>query len=84
MIRRADGDDDVLLAIGQEGHRRTGRADAEIDRLAKQVEQVLKTVPGTSSAYAERTIGGYYLEIVPDRSALARRQARPPGVRRVS
>ncbi|NEW94887.1 CusA/CzcA family heavy metal efflux RND transporter [Rhodopseudomonas sp. BR0M22] len=45
---------------------------AEIDRLAKQVEQVLKTVPGTSSAYAERTIGGYYLEIVPDRSALAR------------
>ncbi|MFT0878893.1 CusA/CzcA family heavy metal efflux RND transporter [Rhodopseudomonas sp. G2_2311] len=45
---------------------------AEIDRLAKQVEQVLKTVPGTSSAYAERTIGGYYLEIVPDRTALAR------------
>ncbi|MFL9500734.1 efflux RND transporter permease subunit [Rhodopseudomonas palustris] len=44
----------------------------EIDRLAKQVEQVLKTVPGTSSAYAERTIGGYYLEIVPDRTALAR------------
>ncbi|UYO41037.1 CusA/CzcA family heavy metal efflux RND transporter [Rhodopseudomonas palustris] len=44
----------------------------EIDRLAKQVEQVVKTVPGTSSAYAERTIGGYYLEIVPDRTALAR------------
>lgn len=44
----------------------------EIDRLAKQVEQVLKTVPGTSSAYAERTIGGYYMEIVPERTALAR------------
>ncbi|ACF00132.1 heavy metal efflux pump, CzcA family [Rhodopseudomonas palustris TIE-1] len=44
----------------------------EIDRLAKQVEQVIKTVPGTSSAYAERTIGGYYLEIVPERTALAR------------
>lgn len=44
----------------------------EIDRLAKQVEQVLKTVPGTSSAYAERIIGGYYLEIVPERTALAR------------
>ncbi|OPF91339.1 Cation efflux system protein CusA [Rhodopseudomonas palustris] len=44
----------------------------EIDRLAKQVEQVIKTVPGTSSAYAERTIGGYYLEIVPGRTALAR------------
>ena len=44
----------------------------EIDKLAKQVEQVLKAVPGTSSAYAERTIGGYYLDIVPDREALAR------------
>src|SRR4029079_6600727 len=32
----------------------------------------LKAVPGTSSAYAERGIGGYYLEITPDRSALAR------------
>ena len=44
----------------------------EIDRLAKQIEQVLRAVPGTSSAYAERGIGGYYLEITPDRSALAR------------
>ena len=44
----------------------------EIDRLAKQIEQVLRTVPGTSSAYAERGIGGYYLDIVPDRAALAR------------
>ena len=34
----------------------------EIDRLAKQIEQVLKAVPGTSSAYAERGIGGYYLD----------------------
>src|SRR6266550_1596123 len=44
----------------------------EIDKLAKQVEQVLKAVPGTSSAYAERGIGGYYLELTPDRAALAR------------
>jgi Cu(I)/Ag(I) efflux system membrane protein CusA/SilA len=44
----------------------------EIDRLAKQIEQVLKTVPGTSSAYAERGIGGFYLDITSDRSALAR------------
>ncbi len=44
----------------------------EMDRLARQVEQVLRAVPGTSSAYAERSIGGYYLEIVPDRAALAR------------
>jgi Cu(I)/Ag(I) efflux system membrane protein CusA/SilA len=44
----------------------------EIDRLAKQIEQVLKAIPGTSSAYAERGLGGYYLEITPDRPALAR------------
>ena len=44
----------------------------QIDRLAKQIEQVLKAVPGTSSAYAERSIGGYYLEITPDRAALSR------------
>jgi Cu(I)/Ag(I) efflux system membrane protein CusA/SilA len=44
----------------------------EIDRLSKQIEKVLKTVPGTSSAYAERGLGGYYLEITPDRAALAR------------
>jgi Cu(I)/Ag(I) efflux system membrane protein CusA/SilA len=29
-------------------------------------------VPGTASAYAERTTGGYYLDIKPDRMALAR------------
>ncbi|MFN5718366.1 MAG: efflux RND transporter permease subunit, partial [Bradyrhizobium sp.] len=45
---------------------------AVIDKLARQVEQVLKAVPGTSSAYAERNLGGYYLEITPNREALAR------------
>jgi len=45
---------------------------AEIDKLARQIEQVLRGVPGTSSAYAERGLGGYYLEISPDRTALAR------------
>src|SRR5207302_1685942 len=44
----------------------------EIDKLAKQIEQVLKAVTGTSSAYAERGIGGYYLDVTPDREALAR------------
>jgi len=43
-----------------------------MDKLAKQIEQVLKAVPGTSSAYAERGIGGYYLDVTPDREALAR------------
>jgi copper/silver efflux system protein len=45
---------------------------AEMERLARQIEQVLRTVRGTSSAYAERVIGGYYLDITPDRDALAR------------
>jgi Cu(I)/Ag(I) efflux system membrane protein CusA/SilA len=45
---------------------------AEIEKLARQIEGVVKTVPGTSSAYAERVIGGYYLDVVPNREALAR------------
>ncbi len=44
----------------------------EIGTLAKQIESVVKTVPGTTSAYAERVTGGYYLDIEPDRMALAR------------
>jgi Cu(I)/Ag(I) efflux system membrane protein CusA/SilA len=44
----------------------------QMERIARQIEQVLKAVPGTSSAYAERVIGGYYLEIVPNRETLAR------------
>ncbi len=29
-------------------------------------------MPGTSSAFAERILGGYYLEVEPDREQLAR------------
>ncbi len=45
---------------------------AQLEGVARQIEAVLKSVPGTSSAYAERVIGGYYLDIVPDRAALGR------------
>lgn len=44
----------------------------EIERLAREVETVIRKVPGTASAYAERVMGGYYLEVVPDRQQLAR------------
>ncbi|MBB3458717.1 Cu(I)/Ag(I) efflux system membrane protein CusA/SilA [Rhizobium sp. BK313] len=44
----------------------------EMEKIARRIETVLKTIPGTSSAYAERVIGGYYLDIVPDRAALGR------------
>ncbi len=45
---------------------------AEMERIAREVEAVLRAVPGTTSAYAERVMGGYYLDIVPDRQRLAR------------
>ncbi len=45
---------------------------AGIDVLSRQIETVVRQVPGTSSAFAERVQGGYYLEIEPDRMALAR------------
>jgi heavy metal efflux pump (cobalt-zinc-cadmium) len=45
---------------------------AGIERIARQVEQAVKPVPGTRSAYAERITGGYYLTLEPDREALAR------------
>ena len=43
-----------------------------MEKVARDIETVLKAVPGTSSAYAERVIGGYYLDIIPDRMALGR------------
>ena len=45
---------------------------AQMEAVSRQIETVLKAVPGTSSAYAERVIGGYFLDIVPDRIALGR------------
>jgi Cu(I)/Ag(I) efflux system membrane protein CusA/SilA len=49
-----------------------GKDLATIEKLAREVEQAVKDVPGTSSAYAERATGGYYLDIVPRREQLAR------------
>ncbi|MBU2450039.1 MAG: efflux RND transporter permease subunit [Gammaproteobacteria bacterium] len=49
-----------------------GKDLGEIEKLARQIEQAVKTVPGTSSAYAERVTGGYYLDITPRREQLAR------------
>jgi Cu(I)/Ag(I) efflux system membrane protein CusA/SilA len=49
-----------------------GKDLEEMERLAREIEIVVKAVPGTSSAYAERITGGFYLDIEPDRAALAR------------
>ena len=45
---------------------------AEMEKLARQIEAAIRTVPGTTSAFAERVLGGYYLNIDPDRAQLAR------------
>ena len=45
---------------------------AEIGKLGSQLEAVLADVPGTRSAYAERTTGGFYLDIIPNREEMAR------------
>jgi Cu(I)/Ag(I) efflux system membrane protein CusA/SilA len=44
----------------------------EMERVARQIEVVVKKVPGTTSAYAERITGGFYLNIEPQREQLAR------------
>lgn len=44
----------------------------EIERIAREVEVAVRDVPGTTSAFAERVTGAYYLDVVPDRQALAR------------
>lgn len=44
-----------------------------INRVALDVEAAVKDVPGTRSAFADRIIGGKYLEITPNRKELARR-----------
>jgi Cu(I)/Ag(I) efflux system membrane protein CusA/SilA len=49
-----------------------GKDLGEMEKVARQIESVVRNVRGTSSAYAERVIGGYYLDIAPDRDALAR------------
>ncbi|MFM9863040.1 MAG: efflux RND transporter permease subunit [Micropepsaceae bacterium] len=49
-----------------------GRSLGEIEAAARDIERVLRTVPGTASAFSERIGGGYYLTIEPDRRELAR------------
>src|SRR5438128_7628603 len=43
-----------------------------IEDIGKQIEQVLSTVPGTRSAFAERLNEGYYLDLILNRREAAR------------
>jgi len=44
----------------------------EIQDIGEQIEMALKNVPGTTSVFAERTTGGYFLDFTLKRDALAR------------
>lgn len=43
-----------------------------LENIGKEVEQAVQGVPGTRSAFAERAVSGYYLDIDIDRAAAAR------------
>jgi len=44
----------------------------ELERIGTEVEAVVRTVPGTASAFAERVMGGHYIEFEINRDAIAR------------
>ncbi|HEX7953936.1 MAG TPA: efflux RND transporter permease subunit, partial [Burkholderiales bacterium] len=44
----------------------------EVDKITAQIERVVKTVPGVSSAFAERLSGGRYIDVNIDRDKAAR------------
>jgi Cu(I)/Ag(I) efflux system membrane protein CusA/SilA len=45
---------------------------AKIAELGESLEGILREVPGTRSVYAERELGGFFIDFVPDREAIAR------------
>ncbi|HJY54352.1 MAG TPA: efflux RND transporter permease subunit [Candidatus Udaeobacter sp.] len=45
---------------------------AELERIASQIETVVRQVPGTSSVFAERVMGGNYIEFNINRDEIAR------------
>jgi len=44
----------------------------ELERIGTEIEAVMRTVPGTASAYAERVNGGRFIEFEINRDAIAR------------
>ncbi|SCW89013.1 Cu(I)/Ag(I) efflux system membrane protein CusA/SilA [Sphingobium faniae] len=64
-----------MLATGIKspiGVKVSGSDLAQLDRIAHAIETVAKTVPGVSSALAERLTGGRYVDVDIDRAAAAR------------
>jgi len=64
-----------MLATGIKspvGVKVSGADLAQIDRVAGEIERVVKQVPGVTSALAERLLGGRYIDVDVDREAAAR------------
>jgi Cu(I)/Ag(I) efflux system membrane protein CusA/SilA len=64
-----------MLATGIKsplGIKVAGANLAEIERVAQDIEHVVKDIPGVTSALAERLTGGRYIDIRVDRDAAAR------------
>jgi Cu(I)/Ag(I) efflux system membrane protein CusA/SilA len=64
-----------MLATGIKspiGIKVSGSSLAEIDTVASKVEQIVRNVPGVTSALAERLRGGRYIDVTTDRDAAAR------------
>ncbi|MFC4312545.1 efflux RND transporter permease subunit [Steroidobacter flavus] len=64
-----------MLATGIKspvGIKVAGADPSVIDKVAQQIEQAVKQVPGVTSALAERLTGGRYIEVHIDREAAGR------------
>ncbi len=64
-----------MLATGIKspvGVKVAGMDLAEVDRIAAQIERVVKEVPGVTSAFAERLTGGRYIDVQIDRASAGR------------
>jgi Cu(I)/Ag(I) efflux system membrane protein CusA/SilA len=64
-----------MLATGIKtpvGIKVAGANLVELERVASEIEAVVKQVPGTASVFAERVMGGNYIEFTIDREAIAR------------
>ncbi len=60
-----------------------GKELETIEKLSVDIEAALKMVPGTASAYAERIIGGYYVDIKIKREEAARYGLRVEDIQQV-
>jgi Cu(I)/Ag(I) efflux system membrane protein CusA/SilA len=64
-----------MLATGIKspvGVKVAGTRLEEVDRIAAEIERVVKQVPGVTSAFAERLTGGRYIDVQIDRATAGR------------